>query len=230
MKGARGLLAAAKLNRSMTAHPELFSKVMRDRAAQHLSGGESAGSDDPRLLEAYCRQIPLEKQKLLGYHLTAVSHIYRALREGRPAQAELLCLRAAAAVEQSTLDGHWATAWNLSSLPETPWGDWERTSVATHRRSHAASPLLSEAWVSTAIFRVKDEAYLKQQRAARTDEEARVDTGPGPKRAARGTRGEAAESRRLGVVPQGPFRATSARTSPKALGRCPGWPTFSCGR
>jgi hypothetical protein len=86
------------------------------------------------------------------------------LREKDPVSAELCCLRGIAAAEQSILDSHWKSAWPLTGLGEPPWPEWERSSAAIHKRSHPASPLLSESWVSVAVGRTKDEAFLRKQR------------------------------------------------------------------
>ena len=40
----------------------------------------------------------------------------------------------------------------------------ERTSCAAHRRAFTSSSLLSEAWISAAIGRTRDETFLRKQR------------------------------------------------------------------
>ena len=91
---------------------------------RHLGGVGQAGSrgsaDDLRRAEDYVRQLPLEKQKVLGYPLWSPAHVYRLLRSANAAAAELACLRGIAAAEQSMLDTHWKSAWALSGASELP--------------------------------------------------------------------------------------------------------------
>ena len=164
LKGSRGLARHAKLVRSMARNPEAFLANVRDRAARHVSGADGAGADDPRLLESYVRQIPLEHQKHFVYYLWTMAHASRLMTEGKTEQAHLLLWRATASVEQSLLDGQWKTAWGVSGLPEPPWADWERTDARVHRLTFPASPLMPETWVSTAIAKVRDEKFLRDQR------------------------------------------------------------------
>ena len=110
--------------------------------------------------------MPLEYQKHLGYFLWTMSHASRLLTEGKNDQAHLLLWRATASVEQSILDSHWRTAWGISGLQEPPFQSWEGTSAASHRRVHPVSHLLPEPWVSTAIAKVRDEKFLRDQRDA----------------------------------------------------------------
>jgi hypothetical protein len=163
--GAKGIALAAKLTRSMEAHPDQFLSEMRVRMDRHLGGsGSSDTAKSSRRAEDYVRQLPLEKQKVLGYHLWTLAQVYRMLREKNSVGAELCCLRGIAAAEQSMLDSHWRSAWPLTGLGEPPWPEWERSSAAIHKRSHHASPLLKESWVSVAVGRTKDEAFLRKQR------------------------------------------------------------------
>ena len=171
--GAKGMALSAKLARSMEQHPDQFLKEMQGRMDRHLSGGSSSATGtslEPRRAEDYVRQLPLEKQKVLGYHVWSLAHIYRQLQAGDEKGAQLSCLRGIASAEQSLLDQHWRSAWQLSGASEPPWSEWERTNAATHRRSHTASPLLSEAWVSVALARTKDESFLRKQRQDKKEE------------------------------------------------------------
>ena len=135
------------------------------------------------------RELPLEKQRVLGYHVWTLAAVYHQLRLGDAAQAELSCLRGLAAAEQPLLDGHWQSAWALTGLAEPPWPQWELTNLPSHRRTHATSPLLAETRVSAAIGRTKDNAFLRKQRSERGPKtEAPGDAGS--KRGGRGGGGK----------------------------------------
>ena len=84
----------------------------------------------------------------MGYLLNGISHANRALFEGRHKDAELLTWRLLAAGDQMCLDTSWKTAWGITGLAEPPWGCWGQLDVAPLCRTHGASRLLGESWVS----------------------------------------------------------------------------------
>ena len=70
------------LVRSMETHPKEFATEFRERMDRHLGGnGSSSSAQDPRRAKAYARQLPLEKQRVLGYHVWTLAAIYKQLRK-----------------------------------------------------------------------------------------------------------------------------------------------------
>ena len=165
--GSGGLMRARQLMASMQEEPKAFNTEMRSRLMAHLA----RGADSEHLLVEYVTQLPLEKQRFLGYFVWTMAQLNRELCAGRVEAAQLLTIRMVASIEQSLLDGHWRSAWPLSGLAEPPWTAWERTSCSAHRRAFTASPLLAESWVSAAIGRTRDETYLRKQRHDGKDHE-----------------------------------------------------------
>ena len=160
-------MRARQLMKSMQDEPRAFNGEMRQRLMDHLA----RGADSEHLLVEYVMQLPLEKQKFLGYFVWAMAQLNRELFAGRTEAAQLLTIRMVASIEQSLLDGHWRTAWPLTGLAEPPWTAWERTSCPAHRRAFTASPLLSDAWVQAAIGRTREETFLRKQRNDGKDHE-----------------------------------------------------------
>ena len=163
LKGVKGARLQGKLERAMAAHPEEFYRDMRERMVGHLA----EQTDGPRRSFQYAQQMPLEKQKVLGYFAWSVAHLDGLLYEDRVPEAKLCCLRLLACIDQHLLDGHWSTSWPIVGVAqEPPWPAWERTAVNTYRRTHTTSPLLNEMWVAASLSRIKDEQFLRKQRFA----------------------------------------------------------------
>ena len=160
--GSKGLRLAGRLMRSMDDHASSFNEDMRERMQSSLA---EATDHEIRSVQ-YVERLPMQNQKLLGYFAWTMAHLNKDLKAGRHTMAELRTLRVIAAIEQNLLDQHWRTAWPLTGLPEPPWPAWQRTDVQVHRKTFSASPLLSETWISAAIGKSRDEAYLRQQRSA----------------------------------------------------------------
>ena len=85
---------------------------------------------------------------------------------GRPKDAELLTWRLLVAGDQCCLDGTWKTAWGVTGLAEPNWGRWGQLDAALLRRTHGASRLLGDSWVSIETQRLKDAQFLMKQRNA----------------------------------------------------------------
>ena len=100
----------------------------------------------------------------MGYLLFGLGHIHKAMKEGRPKDAELLVLRLLASGDQCCLDQSWRTAWGLTGLPEPAWNHWSQVDVAGLRRNHGASRLVPEQWISVEVQRLKDIQFLVKQR------------------------------------------------------------------
>ena len=117
LKGGQGILLASRLFRSMEKHPKEFVQEMQTRMDEHL-GPKPGTLTCPRRAEDYCRQVPLERQKVLGYHLWTMAQVYRQLMEGNSELAKLSCLRAIAATEQAVLDGETTAEESQGEVPE----------------------------------------------------------------------------------------------------------------
>ena len=176
-RGSKGLRLAGRLMRSMDEHAVAFNEDMRERMQSALA---EATDHEVRSVQ-YVERLPMQNQKLLGYFAWTMAHLNKDLKAGRHEMAELRTLRVIAAIEQNLLDQHWRTAWPLTGLPEPPWPTWQRTDVQVHRKTFSASPLLSETWISAAIGKSRDEAYLRQQRfTGKGDGKGGDDGGPPP--------------------------------------------------
>ena len=163
LKGVRGLLVNERLTESMERHPARFRSDMRHRLLRHLGVSE----DGPRRAFEYAMQMPIERQRVMGYFLWTLCHLDELMYHERYEEARLATMRGIAMVDQHLLDGHWTTSWPMLGCRHEPaWASWEKTQVTTHRRTFTASPLLNEMWVSASLGKAKDEAWLRKNRFA----------------------------------------------------------------
>ena len=63
LRGVKGAQLQGKLDRAMAAHPEEFYADVRRRMLRHLAEED----DGPRRAFQFAQQMPLERQKVLGY-------------------------------------------------------------------------------------------------------------------------------------------------------------------
>jgi hypothetical protein len=149
----------------MKKHPEKFMAEIRRRAAAAMEDDSMASQSD-LAIRYLAEEVPVQQQKAMGYLLNGIAHVNRALHEGRPKDAEWLTWRLLAAGDQCCLDGTWKTAWGVTGLAEPNWGRWGQLDVALLRRTHGASRLLGDSWVSIETQRLKDAQFLMKQRNA----------------------------------------------------------------
>ena len=158
--GARGMLQAKRLLKSMSEEPKAFNAEMRSRLMAKLA----TATDTEHLLVENVTRLPLEKQRYMCYFVWTLAQLNGELEAERVEAAQLLTMRMVASIDQAILDGHWRTAWPLTGLAEPPWPTRESSSLSAHRRAFASSSLLSEAWVSTTIGRTRDEQFFEKKR------------------------------------------------------------------
>ena len=163
MPGSRGTAASLRLKEAMKKHPEKFIAEIRRRAAAAMEDDRMTFQPD-LAIRFLAEEVPVQQQKAMGYLLNGIAHVNRALHEGRSQDAELLTWRLLAAGDQCCLDGTWRTAWGVTGLAEPNWGRWGQLDVALLRRTHGASRLLGNSWVSIKTQRLKDAAFLMKQR------------------------------------------------------------------
>ena len=161
LRGVKGAMLQERLDKAMTTHPEEFYTDMRRRMIKHLA----KDGDGPQRAFQFSQQMPLEKQKVLGYFAWTLSHIDSLLYQGRTSEAKLGVLRGLACIDQHLLDGHWTTAWPLVGAGrEPPWPVWEQSSAQVYKRTNTTSALLNEAWVSASLSKIKDDQFFRKQR------------------------------------------------------------------
>ena len=163
MPGSCGTAASLRLRAAMKKHPEHFIAEIRRRAAAAMEDDRMTSQPD-LAIRLLAEEVPVQQQKAMGYLLNGIAHVNRALHEGRSKDAELLTWRLLAAGDQCCLDGTWKTAWGVTGLAEPNWGRWGQLDVALLRRTHGASRLLGDSWVSIETQRLKDAAFLMKQR------------------------------------------------------------------
>ena len=163
LKGVRGLLISERLTESMERHLARFRTDMRRRLLRHLGVSE----DGPRRSFEYAMQMPIERQRVMGYFLWTLCHLDKLMYHERYEEARLATLRGIAMIDQRCLDGHWTTSLPMFGCRHEPgWASWEKTQLGTHRRTFTASPLLNEMWISASLGKAKDEAWLRKNRFA----------------------------------------------------------------
>ena len=124
---------------------------------------------DAQLAARYAEAaMAMGKQRILGYMVQALAGIHAHLARGETDAARCLTLRSLAAADQSCLDNHWRTAWEITGLRLPPFGAWSAADTATLRQQHAASPLLQPEWVAAYVGKAKDyEALVKRRSGGR---------------------------------------------------------------
>ena len=168
LAGAKGAAASARLRESMRRHPERFSAEIRRRAAESLMEPTLATSSDG-ISRYIAEEVPVNGQKAMGFLLFGLGQVHRLVMEGKAKEAELLILRLIAASDQACLDGTWKTGWALTGLPEPAWAKWSQIDLATLRKTHGTSRLVSESWTAVETQRLRDTQYLVKQRPGNTD-------------------------------------------------------------
>ena len=163
LAGAKGAAASARLRESMHRHPERFSAEIRRRAAESLMEPTLATSSDG-ISRYIAEEVPVNGQKAMGFLLFGLGQVHRLVMEGKAKEAELLILRLIAASDQACLDGTWKTGWALTGLPEPAWAKWSQIDLATLRKTHGTSRLVSESWTAVETQRLRDTQYLVRQR------------------------------------------------------------------
>ena len=163
MPGSRGTAASLRLKAAMKKHPEQFTAEIRRRAAPAMEDDRMTSQPD-LAIRYLAEEVPVQQQKAMGYLLNGIAHVNRALHEGRPKDAELLMWRLLAAGDQCGLDGTWKTAWGVTGLAEPNWGPVGAARWALLHRTHGASRLLGDSWVSIETQRLKDAQFLMKQR------------------------------------------------------------------
>ena len=71
-------------------------------------------------------QLPISRQKTLGYMSSLLRQIHEAAVEGNTACVRFLAMAGICMNEQFCLDENWSPRWRLFGLQTAPWTDWMR--------------------------------------------------------------------------------------------------------
>jgi hypothetical protein len=95
MSGARHTIALEKLHSSMRKHPEMYADRMEALAAGVL--GASVQSD---VAVQYAHQMPMGRQKTLGYMTMKMAYIHQAAKEDDVDKVRFLSMAGLSMAEQ----------------------------------------------------------------------------------------------------------------------------------
>ena len=95
LPGVQGSLINAKLARSMQDNADLFYQDLQAPMIAHLA----KTSDGPRRTVQYATQMPLAKQRMLGFFTWGVAHVDFVLDQGKVSEARLAVLRLLACID-----------------------------------------------------------------------------------------------------------------------------------
>jgi len=160
LAGSRHSMALEKLHTAMRRPPAPFATRMETLAA------DVAGvSDLAKVGEKYVAdQLPVGKQKTLGYMAHLLGQIHTAAHEKDLDRVRFLSMAGITMAEQFSLDENWQTAWRMFGMAVPPWVDWAQSDAATLRREHAHARTADGRWVSAVVGAFKDEEVLRKKR------------------------------------------------------------------
>ncbi|CAE8630790.1 unnamed protein product [Polarella glacialis] len=154
-----------RLKRSMKTNPAAFADVIEQLAANTL-GTEEADQDT---MERHVRdELPVGKQKTLGYCVWILLAVHKSLRKKEFDQARLHVDMGFAVIEQFLLDSNWTSAWRMTQLSPPPFAAWSAGEgpLSTLQRELAHSRLVEPTWAAAIIARRRDEEILVKRRRA----------------------------------------------------------------
>jgi hypothetical protein len=114
----------------------------------------------------FCKEnMPVGKQRVLGYMTHLLCHLHAAQTKGNTEEARLLTMSGLMALDQFSIDGHWETAWRLTGLSEPPWHSWAERNVEELKKEYRGKSQLAEKmWLAALIAESKDDDYLASKR------------------------------------------------------------------